>query len=335
LKRAGYLFEDICSFDNLYKAFKKAIKGSGKTQDACWFHFNLEKELLILKERLETGSYHPARYRYFKIFDPKERIISVAPFRDRVVHHALVQTLEPVIDRTFIYDSYATRKGKGTHRAIKRAKRFLKNNYYYLKTDIAKYFDSIDHDILLNLVEKKVKDKKALLLVERIIRNSDTSRGLEAGKGLPIGNLTSQFFANVYLDPLDHFLKDNSGVKRYIRYMDDMVVFSSSKEYLKGILRDMETFLADCLRLALNPRAMSLNSRIHGLPFLGFRVFPNLIRIKQENLQRMKRRMQKRMVEFKKGLILEEKFVMSMRSMFEHMGFADSYRLRSLISLNT
>lgn len=289
----------------------------------------------MLKEELETGSYHPARYRYFKIFDPKERTISVAPFRDRVVHHALVQTLEPVIDRTFICDSYATRKGKGTHRAIKRAQRFLKSNYYYLKTNVAKYFDSIDHNILLNLVKKKIKDKKALLLVERIIRNSDTSRGLEAGKGLPIGNLTSQFFANVYLDPLDHFLKDNLGVKRYVRYMDDMVAFSSSNEYLKKMLKKMEIFLADCLGLALNYRATFLNSRMHGLPFLGFRLFPNLIRIKQENLQRMQKRMQKRMLEFQKDLILEEKFVMSMRSMFEHMGFADSYRLRRSISLKT
>ena len=333
MKRTGYLFESIYRFENLYKAFRKAIKGSGKTQDACRFHFNLEKELLMLKEELETDSYHPARYRYFKIFEPKERIISVAPFQDRVVHHALVQTLEPLIDRTFIYDSYATRKGKGTHKAIKRAQRFLKSNYYYLKTDIAKYFDSIDHDILLNLVEKKVKDKKTLLLVERIIRNSDTSRGLEAGKGLPIGNLTSQFFANVYLDPLDHFLKDNLSVKCYIRYMDDTVVFSSSKEYLKKMLKKIKTFLADCLGLALNYKATFLNSRLHGLPFLGFRIFPNLIRIKQENLQRMKKRMQKRMIEFQEDLISEEKFVMSMRSMFEHIGFADSYRLRRLISL--
>ena len=145
MKRTGYLFETIYSFDNLYKAFKKAFKGSGRTPDSCRFHFNLENELLKLKNELESGIYQPEKYRFFKIFDPKERIISVAPFRDRVVHHAVVRVLEPIFEKTFIYDSYATRKFKGTHRAVKRAQNFLNKNFFYLKTDIKKYFNSIDH----------------------------------------------------------------------------------------------------------------------------------------------------------------------------------------------
>jgi retron-type reverse transcriptase len=331
MRRVGYLFEAVCSFENLYKAFKKAFKGTGRTPEACRFHFHLEKELLQLKEALKAGTYRPAKYRYFKIFDPKERTISVAPFRDRVVHHAVVGILEPIFDRTFIYDSYATRKCKGTHRAIKRAQSFLKKNSWFLKADMAKYFDSIDHGILLGLVRRKVKDEKVLKLVERITRNSDASGGLEVGKGLPIGNLTSQFFANVYLDPLDHFLKDQMGVKYYVRYMDDMVVFSNSKDNVKGVTRDIERFLAERLQLKFNRKATFLNSRVHGLPFLGFRVFPKLIRVKRENLKRIKSRLQKRKDEFQKGLITEDRFVMSVRSMFEHVSFANSFRLRESV----
>lgn len=331
MKCTGYLFEGICSFENLHQAFKKAFKGSGRTQEACRFHFYLEKELLQLKEELEAGTYRPAKYRYFRIFDPKERTISVAPFRDRVVHHAVVGILEPIFDRTFIYDSYATRKGKGTHRAVKRAQSFLKKNFWFFKSDIAKYFNSIDHDVLLGLIRRKVKDENVLKLVERITRNSDKSRGLEVGKGLPIGNLTSQFFANVYLDPLDHFVKDEMGVKYYVRYMDDIVVFSGSRDYLKEIMVNIEMFLAERLQLKLNLGSTMLNSRLHGLPFLGFRIFPNIVRIKRENLKRIQKRFQKRRSQLEARLITEDKFVMSVRSMFQHVSFANSFMLRSAI----
>ena len=331
MKRAGNLFEAVCGFGNLYEAFKRSFRGSGRTAEACQFNFNLENELLRLKEELRTGLYRPARYRYFKIFDPKERTISVAPFRDRVVHHALVGILEPIIDRRFIYDSYANRKGKGTRRAVRRAQRFLKRNFYYLKTDVAKYFDSIDHETLMSLIRRRVKDENIMKLAGRIICNSDRSRGLGAGKGLPIGNLTSQFFANLYLDKFDHFVKNELGIKYYIRYMDDMVVFSQSKDRLKRLLKNTKGYLGDCLRLTLDGKATVLNSRLHGLPFLGFRVFPNLIRIKRENLKRLKRRMRKRVVEVQTGLISEDRFVMSMRSMFEHVGTANSFRLRSAV----
>jgi len=207
MKRKGYLFEKLCSFDNLRKSFKKAFKGSGKTKEACRFYFHLESELWKLENELKTGAYRPAKYRLFKIFDPKERTISVAPFRDRVVHHAAVQIIEPIFEPTFIFDSYATRKNKGTHKAIKKAGKLLKASFWYYKADISKYFDSVNHDILLELLQKKIKDSRLLNLLEIIIRNTGSI------KGLPIGNLTSQFFANVYLNPLDHFVKDDQRVK--------------------------------------------------------------------------------------------------------------------------
>ena len=328
MKRKGFLFENLCSFANLLDAFRKAYRGSGRTHPACEFYFHMEPKLLELKTELEQGRYHPSPYRYFTIFDPKERVISVAPFRDRVVHHALVNILEPVFDPTFIFDSYATRAGKGTHAALKRAQSFARNSAYYLKTDIAKYFDSVNHDILLHLIRRKIKDDKVIHLSEIIIRNSDTSRGLANGKGLPIGNMTSQFFANVYLNPLDHFLKEHSRIRYYIRYMDDMLVLSDSKSELKQIHQRMEEYVRDQLMLTFNPNATQLNTVAHGIPFLGFRVFPNLLRVKKENITRMKNRLNRRKAELESGRITEEHFVMSVRSMFAHIGFGDSYRLR-------
>jgi RNA-directed DNA polymerase len=329
MKKKGYLFETLYSFENLHEAFKKAFRGSGRTEEACRFHFHLERELLKLREELQSNTYRPARYRYFKTFDPKERTISVAPFRDRVVHHGVVRVLEPIFEPTFIFDSYATRKGKGTHRAVKRAQKFMRSGFHYYKSDIRKYFDSVDHEVLLGLVSRKIKDGKVLELVERIIRNSDVSRGLSCGKGLPVGNLTSQFFANVYLSPLDHFAKDQMGVKCYVRYMDDMVIFADSRVYLKEVMAELKTFLNDELKLSLNPRSTFLNSRRSGLPFLGFRIFPRLIRVKRENLKRVKGKLKKRKRELREGLITEERFVMSAGSMFDHLGFADSFQLRS------
>ena len=331
MKRKGYLFETLYSFENLHEAFKKAFRGSGRTEEACRFHFQFETELLKLREELRSNTYQPARYRYFKTFDPKERTISVAPFRDRVVHHGVVRVLEPVFEPTFIFDSYATRKGKGTHRAVKRAQKYMRSGFHYYKADIRKYFDSVDHNVLLGLVRRKIKDGKVLELVERIIRNNDVSRGLAHGKGLPVGNLTSQFFANVYLNPLDHFVKDQMGVKCYVRYMDDMVVFADSKAYLKGVMQELRMFLHDELKLSLNPRSTFLNSRRNGLPFLGFRIFPRLIRVKRENLKRVKGKLKGRKRELREGLITEERFVMSVGSMFDHLSFANSFQLRSAI----
>lgn len=329
MKRTGCIFDQVCSFANLYEAYRKAMRGSGKTEEACRFSFYLEKELLQLKRELECENYRPAPYRYFQIFDPKERTISVAPFRDRVVHHALVRGIEPVFEGAFIFDSYATRKGKGSHAAVKRAQEFLKKYPWYLKLDVAKYFDGIDHEILMELINRKIKDRKVMELARQVIANSDRSRGLMEGKGLPIGNLTSQFFANVYLDPLDHFIKDKLGIKGYVRYMDDMVIFAESKDELKRIFKVVETKLSECLQLRLKDKATLLNSRLHGLPFLGFRIFPEMIRIRKENIRRFKKGFAARLYALQKGRISEEEFAAGMQSTFAWLAFADSYQVRN------
>lgn len=331
MKRTGYLYESICRYDNLYAAFKKAFRGSGRTVDACRFNFHLEGELLGLKREMEEGRYCPARYRYFMIQDPKERVISVAPFRDRVAHHALVRVIEPVFERTFIHDSYATRKGKGSHAAVRCAQVYLKRNEYFLKMDVEKYFESIDHGILLALLERKIKDERVLGLAVAIVRNSAESRGVQAEKGLPIGNLTSQFFANVYLDALDHFVKEEMRVKCYLRYMDDMVIFSDSREELKRCLGRVRDYLEASLRLRIKEKATLINSRLHGLSFLGFRVFPNLLRVRAENVRRIKKRLDRRVFEFNQGDMETERLIESVRSTFAHLGFADSLRLRNRV----
>jgi retron-type reverse transcriptase len=328
MKRNGHLFDKLCSFRNLLESFKSAFRGSGRTIEACRFHFNLEKNLHCLKEKLEKGTYYPYRYKYFKIYDPKERTISVASFSDRVVHHALVKVLEPIFERRFIYDSYATRKGKGTHRAVLRAMCFTGRNRYYLKTDIEKYFDNIDHDVMVYLVEKTIKDEKVTDLVKRILQNNTLSRGDTEGKGIPVGNLTSQFFANVYLDPLDHYVKDELGFKYYVRYMDDIVLFSDSLFQLKSIKSEIQHFLDANLSLKLKQNGTAINTRLHGLPFLGFRIFPNTVRINNTSLKRIKKRYNIKLHEYTLGRRSEAHFVMSAQSILAHLKFADSLKLR-------
>ena len=274
MQRIGGLKEQFLSFDNLYLAFKKAYTGT-KSRQSYEFFFNADREIWKLREELESGMYQPGEYRYFTITEPKKRIISVAPFRDRVVHHALVNVLEPVYEKRYIYDSYATRKNKGTHKAINRAQEYIRKCHWFLKMDIKKYFYSIDHTVLLSSIERKIKDRFILDICKRII-----SKGGDGIKGLPIGNLTSQFFANVYLDVFDHFVKDELGIKRYIRYMDDFCVFDTEKIVLKGHRHTFTSFLKNKLKLEAKESATMINNSIHGLPFLGVRIFPGLIRIR-------------------------------------------------------
>lgn len=314
MKRYGHLFENFTSFSNLLSAFKKARKGAVGKQETQQFSFYLERELFSLQEELITGQYMPAPYRYFQIYDPKQRTISVAAFRDRVVHHALINVLEPIYERCFIYDSYATRKGKGTHTAINRAQFFLRQSPWFFKTDIDKYFDSIRHDKLLALITRKIKDPQLLAVAEAIIRNGGAS-----GVGLPIGNLTSQFFANVYLNPFDHFVKQELSVRHYLRYMDDFVLFADNRRQLKLWRGEINNYLHKQLHLSLKPKASFINQAPNGLTFLGRRVFPRVVRLARPNGQRMLRRMGAKERAFRKGEINEDTFIQSMNSYWSQL----------------
>jgi len=248
MKSYKHLFEKIASFENLLFAAKQAQKGKKMKHNVSEFNFGLEGEILKLQEELRSQAYMPGKYRHFYVNDPKRRLISAAPYRDRVVHHAFCNVIEPLFDRTFIYDSYACRAGKGTHKAINRCQRFVRANKYVLQCDIRKYFPSVNYRILLSIITRKIRDKKVMWLAELIINSVSclTSErvgglaglpayrhtGLQANPqtGIPIGNLTSQFFANLYLNELDYFVKFDLGEKHYLRYMDDFLIFSKNKK---------------------------------------------------------------------------------------------------------
>ncbi len=313
MKRYNNLYEKVYEFENLLNALKKSMR-SNKSQESFEYWNNMEYKLIELQKKLKNLSYMPKPYRYFTIYEPKERDISVANFEDRIVHHAIVSILEPIYEKVFIYDSYATRKEKGTHKAVYKAQEYLRENYFYFKTDIKKYFDNINHKIIMDILTRKIKDKGLINIIERIIKNSS-----ETGVGLPIGNLTSQFFANVYLDRLDHYVKDNLGVKYYIRYMDDFVIFSDDIEYLKEMKIKVQLFLKEKLLLELKESATYINTRQNGLSFLGTRIFKNLIRIKKENLTRSIKKIKKREYEYYNGIITETKLQESVNSIIAHM----------------
>ena len=245
MKRHGNLWPRMISFRNLLLASHKAKRGKRFRPSVAEFEFRLEPELLRLQEELRDKTYRPGNYRSFYIYEPKKRLISAAPYRDRIVHHALTGILEPIFEPTFIYDSYACRRGKGTHAAVDRCQQFARQFRYVLKADIRKFFPSMDHEILKERIARKIKDPGVLWLAALLIDHSNPQEPVfdwfagddlftpsERRRGTPIGNQTSQFFANVYLDPLDHFVKERLGIKGYVRYVDDFLLFSDDRRQL-------------------------------------------------------------------------------------------------------
>lgn len=320
------LFPDIYSFNNLLTAYKKAKKSSKTNNENSEYFLNLEKELLQLSYELKNNLYSPSPYRYFKIYEPKERIISVAKFKDRVVHHAIVNILEPVYEKTFIYHSYATRKNKGTHKAIYQAQKCFKQNKWFLKSDIKKYFDNINHKILIDIISKKIYDTNLINLLQKIISN-----GGQNGTGLPIGNLTSQFFANVYLNKFDYFVKNELKRKCYLRYMDDFVIFSNNKNDLIQDLKLIRIYLYNNLNLVLKEKATFINQQLNGLSFLGTRIYPNIIRVKNENLRRISKKINEKLYLYKTNKISEEKLIETINSYNSYLTNFDTNKVKRVI----
>jgi RNA-directed DNA polymerase len=330
MKRHGGLFASFCSFKNLLLAYEKAKKGSN-TPESKRFGFFLETELLALQLELQEGRYRPQAYRYFQIHDPKQRTISVAPFRDRVVHHALVNLLEPIFEPCFIHHSYATRKGKGVHKAVNYAQASLRKYKWFFKADIEQYFNSICHKTLLKLVECKVKDSNFLTVLKYVIAN-----GGENNVGLPIGNLTSQFFANVYLNLLDHFvlreLLPTFGGGSYVRYMDDFVIFLPQRKQVVFAKKQIAVWLATHLKLQINPSSSFINQRMNGLRFLGARIFVSLKRIHSVNWRRIKRRLAFKNSQRMLGKLTTNEFEQTANSYWAHLKHFDSKKLRIWLS---
>jgi len=327
MKRFGYIFHQVCSFSNLVASVIEAARGKKNNPRVARFIQDLENEVIDLEKELLEKSYTPRPYRTFMVHDPKTRRICAADFRDRVVHHALCRVIEPILERSFIFDTFACRKEKGTHRAIERAHSFCRRFRYFLKSDVHKFFDSIDHRILKDRLRRRIKDPDVLWLLDLFIDHPVP--WTEDGCGIPIGNLTSQHFANFYLSGLDHFIKERLIIEGYIRYMDDLLLFANEKETLWDASTRIERYLRENLSLRIKDSSLLLAPVFQGIPFLGFRIFPAVIRISRQGWRRFRRKVQQGSNCLINADGDEEQWMRSMASLLGHIKHANTRNLRA------
>ena len=312
MKRIKDLWPQIIAWQNLHEAYRRARRGKQDRYDVACFSFNLEPELRSLQQQLVSGTYQPGEYTQHLIYDRKPRTISVAPFRDRVLQQALMGVVEPALDRRFIDDSYACRVGKGAHAAVDRYQRYAQRYPYVLKLDIASYFPSIDHQRLKQKLAAMIGDAKVLDLFDRIIDSAPLSPihipdfpgddlvDRMRPRGLPIGNLTSQFLGNLYLNKLDHLIKDQWREKAYLRYVDDLVILGDSKQHLWQVGQALREFLRG-ERLHIHAKKYWLQPSRCGVEFLGYRVWPYRRRLRADNGYKFRRRLKKMTQDYARG----------------------------------
>ncbi len=293
-KTYNNLWDEITSFENIYNAYSKAIKCKRYRNYVLKFNYHLEINLLAIQKELREENWEPHKFRQFYVYDPKKRLISAPNFSDRIVHHALANITEPLFERKFICDSYACRIGKGVHKAAIKMQKFQHiaamnfQHVYVIKGDIHHYFENVDQDILMSIVKRTIRDRNTLNLCEKIIYNS---REFDK-KGMPVGSLTSQIFANIYLNQLDHFVKDILSTKFYIRYMDDFIILDDDKAKLWRLLNKIEGFLNNTLKLELNPKT-AIFPMNRGVDFVGYRIWPTHILPRKRTIKRTKKRFKK------------------------------------------
>jgi retron-type reverse transcriptase len=330
-KTYNNLYPLIYDFENLYRAYLKARRNKRYQQEVLAFTANLEENLLQIQNELIWKTYRTGPYRFFYVHDPKTRLVAALPFKDRVVQHALCNIIEPIFESRFIYDSYACRVGKGTHAGADRVTQFLRiaqrkwERVYCLKGDIVQYFPSINHAILKAIIRKRIACPDTLWLIDEIIDSGGD--GSDCPRGLPIGNLTSQLWANVYLDQLDHFVKEVLREKYYVRYMDDFVILSGDKKHLWDIKHQIEDFLADKLDLRLNGKT-GIWPISQGIDFLGYRIWPTHRLVRKSSIKRMKRKLKVFQRKYREGRIDLDKINATIQSWIGHVSYANSYNLR-------
>lgn len=329
MARGRGLYRQIAEPDNLREAFRKAVRGKSDRTEVIFFRRDLEDNLAKLRTELLTGELQFGPYRFFQVRDPKERTICAAPFRDRVLHHAVINLAEPVLERYSICHSYACRPGKGLHKAIDCAHTFTRRFTWYLKLDIRKYFDSIHHETLLELLARRFCDERLLALFRQLLASYQT----EEGRGLPIGNLISQHFANFYLGLLDHWLLEQRKVPAYLRYMDDFLVFASDREQLKSELAEIERFLGKQLKLTLKDNRQ-LNRCSKGVPFLGFRLYPSGIKLAPRSRRRFVDRLAQYEQKAKQGDISQAELARRVHALVPFTQAADAAGFRRSIIIN-
>ena len=347
MKTVKNVFQEIVSFENLFLAWENARKGKRYRDDVMDYSNRLEENLIVTQNELIHHTYEVGRYRCFYIMVPKKRLIMSLQFKDRIVQWAFYQVLNPVFDKSFIFDSYACRKGKGTHSAADRLQYWLRKTdrkdkqYYYLKLDISKFFYRIDHRVLIDILKRKIHDKDVIKTLERLINCEETNFGLPAGVevdeipfeqrlndvGVPIGNLTSQMFANIYMNEVDQYAKHKLKLRYYIRYMDDIVIIHHDKQYLSHIKEEIESFLNDELHLQLNNKTC-IRPTFTGIDFVGFRIWSTHKKLRKQTVKRMKSRLKYVFAAYKEGEVTRESLertIASYRGVMQHF---NSYGLR-------
>ncbi len=354
MKTYKNLFEKFVSFDNLLDAYKKARRGKVYRGYATEFNYNLSGNLLEIQSQLLKKSYQFDEYKIFYVYDPKQRLIKAPSFKDRIVHHSLCNIIEPIFDQKFIYDSYACRKEKGTHEAVKRLQRFLRESrskaelsrersetkIYTLQIDISKYFPSVNHQLLFQIIQKKIADPKILNFIKNLLATSSTENEYDYlfspdshfrtkhPRGIPLGNLTSQLFANIYLNEADQFIKHELKIKYYLRYMDDSIILSRDKKYLRQVKEEIVKFLYDRLYLTAHPRKIRIFPAEKGIDFLGYVVFKDHILLRSSNVKKFQKKYRKLLAKVREGKMSKEKAWESIQSWIAYAKHADSYRLR-------
>ncbi len=338
------MFDELCSWQNLHLAYIRASRGKRGQPNAARFEHNLEENILALREELSNGRYLPGGYTSFYIHEPKRRLISAAPFRDRVVHHALCNLIEPIFEQSFIFDSYANRVNKGTHRALDRCQRFARRYRFVLQCDVEQFFPAIDHAILREILFQKITDESVRRVMDVILNSGkgvlseayrmtyfkgDDLLSAVRPRGLPIGNLTSQFWANCYLNPFDHFVKRTLRCKAFVRYVDDFLLFADDKKTLwqwkDAIIERLER-----LRLTIHPGAHP-RPVTEGIPFLGFVVYPDKRRLKRRKGIHFQRRLRNMAQNRRLGKSDWGDISSSIKGWINHVRYANTVGLRKAV----
>lgn len=329
------LFNKIVHPETLFFAWNEFKEGKGSKTDVLEFESELESNIFKLFRDLKKKKYNHAGYESFYISDPKLRHIHKATVRDRVLHHAIFSVLNPVFEPTFIANSFSCRIGKGTHKGVDALKGMLrkesKNNTrtcYALKCDVRKFFDSVDHDVLLSLLRRRIRDADTMWLITNIVDSyPGIASGLFSKKGIPIGNLTSQLFANVYMNEFDQFVKHTLKVKHYARYTDDFVIVSRDKEYLNNLLKPINAFLRDTLYLSLHPDKVEILKYTQGVDFLGYVVFPTHVLVRKRTRKRIIRKFEGKIEKYKEGNVSKEKIKATLFSYLGVFSHANAFKL--------
>lgn len=320
-------FGEIISIKNLLLAWEEFIKGKRSRRDTQEFSLNLMDNIIALHNNLINRAYKHGGYEAFKICDPKPRDIHKACVRDRVLHHAVFRILYLIFDEGFIFDSYSCRLGKGTHRAVNKLEAFTRklsknntHNIFALKCDIKKFFNSVDQDILLELIGKKIKDSDTIWLIEKIIKSFN--------KGIPLGNVTSQLFANIYLNELDQFIKHRVKIKYYLRYCDDFVILGENKEHLTNLIPLVNNFLKEKLKLNLHSDKIIIRKYHQGIDFLGYVILPHYRVLRTKTKRRIFKKIRLKYQDLQNKIIPEEFFEQILQSYFGVLRHCQGHKIK-------